>query len=65
MTWRPTEPKPELPGEWTVVIQHRTRCKHGEGPCERCGTTNERDIVHTARAPNRRQARRLARKARR
>jgi hypothetical protein len=26
-----------------------TRCKHGAGSCEKCGTTNERERVHTTR----------------
>ena len=25
----------------------QTCCKHGDGPCEECGTTNARDALHT------------------
>jgi hypothetical protein len=63
MSWRPTEPRPEAPNSWMVVVEQQTRCKHGEGPCERCGTTNERDVVHRARTPGKRATRRLRRRS--
>lgn len=60
MQWRPTQPK--NPCDWMVELPPLTRCKHGKGPCERCGTTNERDVVHTRRTPTKREARRLRKK---
>lgn len=32
---------------WGTPIPDQTVCKHGEGSCEACGTTNRRDVVHT------------------
>ena len=32
-----------------VEIQHTTKCKHGLGDCEECGTTDRRDVLHTTR----------------
>lgn len=48
---------------WTQIEEPRTRCKHGAGSCSTCGTSDARDVVHTARTPDKRTARRLARKA--
>jgi len=48
---------------WMVEERPTTRCKHKVGPCEKCGTTDRRDVIHSARGPNRREARRLRRKA--
>lgn len=31
---------------WGTPIP-QTVCKHGEGSCEECGTTNRRDVRHT------------------
>lgn len=31
---------------WNGPRVTRTECKHGEGPCETCGTTNRRDTPH-------------------
>lgn len=47
------------------VVEPVTRCKHGKGDCEKCGTSDARDVVHTVRTPNKRTARRLRRKGRR
>ena len=35
----------DIYGWGTPVPQ--TVCKHGEGSCEACGTTNRREVVHT------------------
>ena len=32
-----------------VEVPPTTTCKHGPGACEKCGTTNERERVHTTR----------------
>jgi hypothetical protein len=40
-----------------------TRCKHGTDSCARCGTVAGRDVIHSARGPNKRDARRARRKA--
>ena len=29
------------------VIPDVTKCKHREGTCEKCGTTDRRDVKHT------------------
>jgi hypothetical protein len=29
------------------IEQNTTKCKHGLGDCEVCGTSNERDVLHT------------------
>lgn len=34
---------------WVEVIEPTTKCKHGRGDCEDCGTTSRRDVVHTTR----------------
>lgn len=34
---------------WFVALPHQTACKHGEGACEDCGTTDTRDALHTTR----------------
>lgn len=47
-----------------VYKRPATRCKHGTDPCERCGTTEERDVIHTARTANKRDARRARKKGR-
>lgn len=39
-----------------------TRCKHGWGDCHCCGTSEARDIIHTARTPDKRTLRRQRRK---
>jgi hypothetical protein len=31
------------------ILEDYTVCKHGKGDCEKCGTTNKRDVVHTTR----------------
>lgn len=41
---------------------YTTRCKHGAGDCDRCGTSNRRDVIHTARTPGKREMRRKRRK---
>lgn len=46
-----------------VLVEARTQCKHGTGSCERCGTSDERDVIHRARTPDKRTARRQARRA--
>lgn len=33
----------------TVEISHTTSCKHAPGSCEKCGTTDRRDALHTTR----------------
>jgi hypothetical protein len=33
-----------------IEVPPTTTCKHGTGACEKCGTTNERDHVHTTRS---------------
>lgn len=49
--------------DWDMtLVEHTTRCKHGWGDCEFCGTTNLRDVIHTSRTPNKREARRRRRK---
>ena len=49
--------------DWSfTIVKNCTCCKHGDGPCESCGTTNKRDYKHktrggkgvVARIPNRR-----------
>jgi len=50
---------------WMTEERPSTRCKHGIGACEKCGTTDRRDVVHTARTPDKRTARRLRRKGKR
>lgn len=40
-----------------------TRCKHGASSCALCGTVAGRDVIHSARTPNKRDARRARRKA--
>lgn len=53
-------PRPDRWAEHVVVkldfdgvgfeeVPPTTRCKHGAGSCEKCGTTNERERVHTTR----------------
>ena len=32
---------------WGIANPAPTVCKHGEGSCEECGTTNRRDMPHT------------------
>ena len=32
---------------WGAPNPSPTVCKHGEGSCEECGTTNRRDMPHT------------------
>jgi len=32
---------------WGIENPSPTVCKHGEGSCEECGTTNRRDMPHT------------------
>lgn len=50
--------------DWSIaLVPHTTRCKHGFGDCEKCGTTNLRDAIHTSRTPNKREARRARKKA--
>jgi hypothetical protein len=34
---------------WSVTLPTPTRCKHGLGSCETCGTTNRRDEQHTTK----------------
>lgn len=52
--------------DWSMTeIEPTTRCKHGKGACERCGTSDKRDVIHAARTPNKREARRQRRKAKR
>jgi len=29
------------------VVPDTTKCKHREGACEKCGTTDRRDVKHT------------------
>lgn len=43
---------------------HTTRCKHGWGDCETCGTSDRMDVIHRARTPDKRTARRLKRHGR-
>ncbi len=33
----------------TFDTQVHTRCKHGAGECEECGTTDRRDVLHSTR----------------
>lgn len=42
-------PNGEAPGYNSPKIPPSV-CKHGEGSCEECGTTNRRDAVHTTTA---------------
>lgn len=35
-----------IPSEWDVKPLNHTECKHGEGECETCGTTDKRDVIH-------------------
>jgi len=35
--------------EWMPEDESRTACKHGRTECERCGTTDRRDVRHTTR----------------
>lgn len=30
-----------------TIVKNKTRCKHGEGTCELCGTCDATDEVHT------------------
>lgn len=52
-TWPPNPPRrPERVGAGARVdvdpeVQPETACKHGLGACERCGTTDARDALHT------------------
>lgn len=34
---------------WSVVVhdQSKTACKHGTGPCDRCGTSERTDTKHS------------------
>jgi hypothetical protein len=32
---------------WPTNRQSGAACKHGEGSCETCGTTDRREVVHT------------------
>jgi hypothetical protein len=51
---------------WMPAIEETpTRCKHGKASCTRCGTVAGRDVIHSARSPNKRDARRARRKAKR
>lgn len=34
---------------WGFVIPHTTSCKHGDGDCDECGTSDRRDVKHTTR----------------
>ncbi len=31
------------------VVPDTTKCKHREGACEKCGTTDRRDVKHTTK----------------
>lgn len=50
--------------DWMITaIEPTTRCKHGTGSCDLCGTRDRSDAIHAARAPNKRSLRRKRRKA--
>jgi len=53
--------------EWgpVEIMVPTTRCKHGWGSCQRCGTSDERDVVHSRRAPTKKEARRQRKKGKR
>lgn len=44
----PWPPLPVEAGEmrWYWIEEIKTRCKHGRGECERCGTSDSRDVIH-------------------
>lgn len=46
------------------VIPDVTKCKHREGACEKCGTTDRRDVKHTTQKGRGRVAQ-LGKKAKR
>jgi hypothetical protein len=60
---RPNRDEMVLLGDWdTKIVAANTRCKHGWGSCEKCGTRERSDVIHTSRTPNKRDARRLRKK---
>jgi hypothetical protein len=36
-----------LQRQWLDPLPPVTRCKHGPGDCERCGTSDRRDVRHS------------------
>ena len=64
MTWMPDY---TVNGEFCTqcVDRPQTRCKHGVESCPTCGTCKNTDIIHRARTPNKRDAARARRKAKR
>jgi hypothetical protein len=35
------------PGLYNTIVIHNTKCKHGDGDCEVCGTTDLADRKHS------------------
>jgi hypothetical protein len=35
--------------EWFQILAPKTKCKHRDGSCQICGTSNQKDEIHTTK----------------